>query len=49
MSLYKKQNLIYNEQVKYIEINNSKMHKLAEKRKYESSIIIEDKSGYEPV
>ncbi len=25
------------------------MHKLAEKRKYESSIIIEDKSGYEPV
>ena len=35
--------------VKCIEINNSKMHKLAEKRKYESSIIIEDKSGYEPV
>lgn len=35
--------------MKCIEINNSKVLKLAEKRKYESSIIIKDKSGYEPV
>lgn len=49
MSLYKKQNLIYNEQMECIEINNSKMLTLAEKRGYESSSIIQDKSGYEPV
>ena len=49
MSLYKKQNLIYNEQMECIEINNSKMLTLAEKREYESGSIIQDKAGYEPV
>lgn len=49
MSLYKKQKLLYNEQMECIEINNSKMLTLAEKREYESSSIIQDKSGYEPV